>query len=92
VLQFEWDPIKAETNFEKHQVSFKEAASIFGDPLSYTFDDPDNSDEECRFLSIGRTVTGKLLMVSHTECDNKIRIISARELTRRERKFYEEGG
>lgn len=61
-------------------------------PLSYTFDDPDHSDEEIRFLTLGLAATGKLLIVSHTDRNNKIRIISARELTKNERKFYEEGG
>jgi uncharacterized DUF497 family protein len=92
VLQFEWDPSKAEINVEKHGVTFQEAATVFGDPLSHTFDDPDHSDEELRFLTVGLAATGKLLIVSHVDRGNKVRIISARALTSREQKFYEEGG
>lgn len=92
MLHFEWDSNKNESNLEKHGVSFEEAATIFGDPFSYTFDDPDHSDEETRFLTLGLASTGKLLIVSHTDRNEKIRIISARELTKNERKFYEEGG
>ena len=91
MLQFEWDPNKNDTNVEKHGITFKEAATVFGDPFSYTFDDPDNSDGELRFLTFGLASTGKLLVVSHTEREDKIRIISARELTKRERKSYEGG-
>lgn len=91
-MQFEWDPGKAARNFEKHGVSFQEAATVFGDPLSYTFDDPDHTDEELRFLTIGLAATGRLLVVSHTDRGGKVRLISARELTRKERRFYEEGG
>ncbi len=91
MLQFEWDPSKNDSNVEKHEVTFKEAATVFGDPLSYTFDDPDNSDDEMRFLTFGLASTGKLLVVAHTERGAKVRIISARELTKRERKLYEGG-
>ena len=91
MLQFEWDPSKNDANVKKHGVTFKEAATVFGDPLSYTFDDPDNSDDEMRFLTFGSASTGKLLVVSHAERRDKVRIISARELTKRERKFYEGG-
>jgi uncharacterized protein len=91
-VHFEWDPEKAESNLQKHGVSFQEAATVFGDSLSYTFDDPDHSDEEARFLTIGLTTTGKFLIVSHTDREGNIRIISARELTKSERKFYGEGG
>jgi len=90
-MQFEWDETKADLNIEKHNVSFQEAATVFGDFLSYTFDDPDHSDEELRLLTIGRATTDKLIIVSHTDRDDKIRIISARELTKKEQKFYEEG-
>lgn len=91
MLQFEWDPNKNDSNVEKHKVTFKEAATVFGDSLSYTFDDPDNSDEELRFLTFGLSSSGKLLVVCHTERDDRIRIISARELTKNERKSYEGG-
>ncbi len=91
MLQFEWNPEKARRNVEKHGVSFEETATIFGGSLSYTFDDPDHSDEETRFLTIGLTATGKLLVVSHTDREDEVRIISARALTRQERNFYEGG-
>lgn len=91
MLQFEWDPNKAESNVQKHGVSFREAATVFGDPFAYTFDDPDSSDEELRFLTVGLASTGRVLIISHAERRDKVRIISARELTRRERKLYEGG-
>lgn len=91
-MQFEWDPDKAGSNLAKHSVSFHEAATVFGDPLSHTFDDPDHSDEEQRFLTVGLATTGKYLVVSHTDRGENIRIISARQLTKRERKFFEGGG
>lgn len=90
-VKFEWNPVKAEGNLEKHGVSFQEATTVFGDPLSYTFDDPDHSDDEERFLTVGMTLTARLLIVSHTDRGATIRIISARELTRKERSFYEGG-
>jgi uncharacterized protein len=89
-MQFDWDPNKAASNEAKHEVSFEEAATVFGDPLSDTFDDPDHSWEERRFLIIGTSVQGRLLIVSHTDDGEIVRLISARELTRKERKFYEE--
>jgi uncharacterized DUF497 family protein len=91
-IEFEWDPDKAKKNIEKHRVSFNEAATVFGDPLSMTFYDPDHSIDESRFITVGLSRLGKLLIVSHTDRDDRIRIISARETTRRERKFYEEQG
>jgi uncharacterized DUF497 family protein len=91
-IEFEWDPDKAKKNIEKHRVSFNEAATVFGDPLSMTFYDPDHSIDENRFITVGLSCFGKLLIVSHTDRGDRIRIISARETTRRERKFYEEQG
>lgn len=88
---FEWDPDKAKSNLSKHKVSFKEASEVFGDPLSDTFNDPDHSKNELRFIIIGHIENGKLLFVSHIDDGVKIRIISARELTRTERTEYEEG-
>ena len=90
-LDFEWDTRKAQRNLVKHGVSFTEAATVFGDALAVTFCDPDHSDVERRFLLIGQTDGGALLVVAHTERGHKIRIIRAREATRRERTFYEEG-
>ncbi|MEA1969697.1 MAG: BrnT family toxin [Thermodesulfobacteriota bacterium] len=88
-LKFEWNPKKAKKNIEKHGVSFDEAATVFSDPLSMNYDDPDHSYGENRYIIIGLSAQGKLLFVSHTETDDRIRIISARRLTRKERKQHE---
>lgn len=90
-MEFEWDPNKASINLKKHQVSFHEAATAFGDPLSITAPDPDHSVDEERYLIVGSSHRGRLLIVSYAERGDRIRIISARELTRTERKAYEEG-
>ncbi len=90
-MRFDWDKNKAASNLAKHKVSFEEAATVFGNPLSDTFDDPDHSVEERRFLIIGHSEKGKLLFVSHTDDGETVRIISARELTHGERKTYEQG-
>ncbi|MEW6659468.1 MAG: BrnT family toxin [Thermodesulfobacteriota bacterium] len=89
-MQFEWDPAKARANLRKHGVPFREAFSIFWDPLGITFFDPDHSEEEERFITIGFSDSGRLLMVAHTDRGERICIISARELTHRELKEYEE--
>lgn len=89
-MNFEWDEAKAVKKFEKHDVSFKEAATVFGDPLSSTFNDPDHSIEEHRFITIGISERGRLLILAHTDREDYVRIISAREVSRREKKFYEE--
>jgi uncharacterized DUF497 family protein len=89
-MDFEWDPRKAEINLRKHGVSFTEAGTVFGDDLAITVPDPDHSKKEERFITIGWSNRRRLLMVSHTDRDDRIRIISARELTRNERKAYEE--
>ena len=89
-MRFEWDENKAARNFVKHGVSFEEAATVFGDPLSDTFDDPDHSVEERRFVIIGVSEKGRMLIVAHTDEGKVIRLISAREPTRREKEFYEE--
>jgi uncharacterized DUF497 family protein len=89
-MNFEWDPRKAEVNLRKHGISFTEAGTVFGDELAVTIPDPDHSDEEDRTITIGWSNRGRLLMVSHANRGDKIRIISARELTPRERKAYEE--
>jgi hypothetical protein len=88
---FKWDPAKAEKNKKKHRVDFHEAASVLEDPLSTTFPDPAHSRLERRFLSIGVSSQQRLLVVSHTEEGEAVRIISARAAKRRERRFYEEG-
>jgi len=90
-MYFEWDPEKANDNERKHDVSFAEAATAFGDPLSVTIGDPDHSEEEDRFILLGQSFAGSLLVVVHTFRDETIRIISARLATRRERRQYEHG-
>ena len=89
-LEFEWDPAKAEANLKDHGVSFDEATTVFRDTLSITISDPDHSDSEDRFIDMGMSHRMQLLVVSYTERQDKIRIISARQPTRAERKSYEE--
>lgn len=89
-MQFAWDEKKAATNLARHGVSFEEAATVFGDPLSDTFDDPDHSVVERRFVIIGMSKKGRILIVAHTDDGEVVRLISAREPTRKERGFYEE--
>jgi uncharacterized DUF497 family protein len=89
-IEFEWDPDKAAKNIKKHQVSFNEAATVFGDPLSMTFFDPDHSIDEDRYITVGLSHLGSLLIVAHADRGDSIRIISARKATRRERRFYGE--
>ena len=89
-MGYEWDHEKAASNLEKHRVSFDEAATIFDDPLYIDFYDPDHSIDEHRYLIIGQSTAGRLLIVSYTERDEVIRLISAREATSSERKAYEE--
>jgi hypothetical protein len=89
-VEFEWDPAKAAENLRKHEVSFHEAATVFGDFLGVTAADPDHSAEEHRLITVGRSSRGRLLMVAHVERRERIRVISARRLTSRERKAYEE--
>ena len=89
-MNFEWHSKKAAKNLKKHKVSFKEAATVFGNPLSITYPNPDHSIDEDRFITIGESKQGRLIMVAHTERGDNIRIISAREATRQEREFYEE--
>jgi uncharacterized DUF497 family protein len=90
-MEFEWDEQKAERNLSKHGVPFQEAATVFGDPLALTVSDPDHSSDEDRFLTFGHSSEGVLLVVSHTDRETSTRIISARRVTRKERKYYEEG-
>ena len=88
-MQFEWDPKKATRNLTKHRVTFGEAATIFYDPLSATFDDPDHSENERRYITIGFSSQGRLIVVAHTERGGYLRIISARCATAHERKKHE---
>ena len=89
-LNFEWDDNKARTNQAKHGVTFDEASTVFADPLSLTIADPAHSEIEERFIILGHSSQGKLLIVVHTERGDNIRIISARPASRQERKQYEE--
>ncbi len=89
-MEFLWDPRKDAANRRKHGVGFREAATVFGDPLAVTFPDVDHSVSEQRFLSVGASASGRLLVVAHLESGSTIRIISARPVTARERRFYEE--
>ena len=89
-MDFEWDPEKEQSNRKKHDVSFLEASTVFGDPMELTIYDPDHSEGEHRFLSVGRSSSGRLLVVSYTEREeNRIRIINARLATATEMKRYE---
>ena len=88
-VQFEWDPNKAAENLNSHGVSFEEASTVFGDPLALSIDDPDHSIDEYRFITLGYSKRQRLLVLVHTEREGKIRLISAREVTQRERKQYE---
>ncbi len=90
-LKFEWDEKKARLNLLKHGVSFEDAATVFGDLLSLTIPDPAHSWSELRWIIVGRSHADKLLVVVHTEREDTIRIISARQATKRERHSYEEG-
>ncbi|MGE0822683.1 MAG: BrnT family toxin [Candidatus Binatia bacterium] len=89
-MEFEWDPKKEAKNIRRHKVTFSEAATVFGDTLSTTVPDPDHSEDEDRYIIIGLSQRARLLMVSHTERGERIRIISARPLTPAEREAYEE--
>ncbi len=88
---YEWDPRKARLNERKHRVSFEEAATVFLDPYALTFDDPDHSIDERRFISLGESQRGRVLFVAHADVgEDRVRIISARKITRRERNGYQE--
>lgn len=89
-LQFEWDPNKAAKNIEKHQVSFDEAATVFDDPMFITVIDEEHSVDEERYITVGLSKRGRLLMVAHTDREGRIRIISARKATKKEEQFYAE--
>ncbi len=90
-LDFEWDVAKAEANARKHGVTFSEAVTAFRDPLSVTVPDPRHSLREERSVLFGRSQQGQMLAVMHTERESRIRIVSARSMTPRERREYAEG-
>ena len=87
-MKFEWQGTKAAINLQKHGVSFDEAATVFADTLSHVFPDQDHSDDETRFLIIGMSEAGRVLVVSHTDRGERTRIISAREASRKEAETY----
>lgn len=89
---FEWDPNKAQSNIHKHDVDFDEASSVFDDPMFITFLDEEHSIDEERYITIGLSIKGRLLLVAHAERNDRIRIISARKATKNEEKFYQEAG
>ena len=90
-LQFEWDTKKARANKRKHGITFEEASTIFDDLLSITIHDPAHSVGEDRFITVGTSVTDRLIVVVHTERGDTIRIINARNATRNEKRQYEQG-
>ena len=89
-IKFEWDPQKAATNLRGHQVSFDEAATVFEDLLLITFVDEEHSVDEERYITIGMSKHGRLLVIAHTDRDGRVRIISARDATKKEAKLYAE--
>lgn len=91
-LSFEWGEVKAKTNFKMHKVSFEEGKTIFNDPFLFTFPDDEHSENERRYINIGISAHGRVLILTHAERQGKTRIISCRKATTRERRFYEEGG
>lgn len=90
-LTFEWDEKKARANLAKHRISFENAATVFGDPNAITIYDDSHSTNEHRYATMGYTIQGSLIVVTHTDRGNRIRIISARKTTAREKRNYEEG-
>lgn len=90
-MLLEWDPDKAASNYTKHGVDFHEAGTVLDDPLSTTFPDPDHSLDEQRYLSVGSSLSGRILVVAHTDRGEAVRLISARPATPSERRFYEQG-
>ena len=90
-MEFEWDEGKAVAHARKHGVTFQEAATVFGDPLAVTYPDPDHSKHERRFITFGLSRSNRLMVLLHADRGRRVRIISARTMTRRERRIYEEG-
>ena len=88
-MDFEWDPDKSAANVKKHGIEFVEAMTVFGDPFEIAISDPDHSDGEFRFISLGMSANSRVLVVAYAEREGRIRIISAREATTQERKQYE---
>ncbi len=91
MMNFEWDRTKAARNAERHGVTFEEASTAFGDALSFTIGDPDHSEDEDRYVLLGESYRGRLLVVAHTDRGDSVRLISARLASRSERRAYEQG-
>jgi uncharacterized DUF497 family protein len=89
-LRFDWDLNKASKNIKKHEVMFDEAATVFDDPMFVTVIDEEHSDDEERYITIGVSRQGRLLVVAHTDRAGQIRVISARKATKYEEQFYAE--
>jgi uncharacterized DUF497 family protein len=89
-IGFEWDEKKSRSNARKHRISFAEAVTVFDDPIALTLDDPDHSRGERRFVIIGYSNRGRMLVVCHCDRSDRIRLISARAADRRERRYYEQ--
>jgi uncharacterized DUF497 family protein len=87
---YEWDSSKAAANIKKHHVAFTEAATVFLDPLALTYQDPDHSEGEQRYITLGESTRGRVILVAHLDRDDRIRIISARRATRKEAHEYGE--
>ena len=90
-MRFEWDPEKAAASLAKHGVSFDEASTVFGDPLATTVEDLEHSEDEERFLTTGLSARQRVVIVWHTDREDTVRIVGAREATSRERRIYESG-
>ena len=91
-MEFEWDPKKARTNLRKHGVSFEEASTVFKDVLAVIYEDPDHSVRERRYLTIGTSTKGRLLNIAFADRRERIRIINARKVTKKEKQLYEKEG
>jgi uncharacterized DUF497 family protein len=89
-VKFQWNPRKAAANLVKHDVSFDEGSTVFGDPLAATIEDPEHSADEARYVTIGHSARGRLIVVVHADREEDIRIISARRATPGEKKNYAE--
>ncbi|MEE9322558.1 MAG: BrnT family toxin [Granulosicoccus sp.] len=89
-MEFTWDKYKGVANEKKHGVTFHEATTVFNDPLAVTFSDPDHSRLEYRYLTFGCSRFQRFLVVSHTDSENEVRIISARDMNKHERNIYED--
>ena len=86
---FEWDKAKATSNARKHRVTFEEAVTAFDDPMAITLDDPEHSEHERRFVTVGCSSHARLLVACHCDGSGRVRIISSRMANRRERSYYE---